>query len=223
MKFGVIYKIKNTLDGKVYIGQTVLDPPWERIKWHFKKSSDSVLCRAIKKHGKDVFEHEILITCFDEDYLNEMEEFYIKKFDCLAPKGYNLESGGKVFRNRSKQSKLKIKLKNKRNGHKVSKALKGVPKSEEHIKAMSETRKGFDSRNRKRARDILNKKRRASGDFVSLKATNVYTGQVKLYETISDCCSDLGLDPGCVSKASRGKEGRKQHKGYIFERITGKN
>lgn len=215
-RYGVIYKITNKIDGKVYIGQTVLDPPNKRIKWHFQKSSDSVLCRAVKKHGKKTFKTEIILTCFDEEYLNEMEKFYIKKFNCIAPNGYNLDSGGYDNRNRHPQSILKGKLKNKKRIREKGSPLKGVPKSKEHRKTMSKVRKGFDSKNRKWARERAFSRRRRNGEFVRVTAINIETGEEFKFDTINQCAKELGLDTGNVSRVCRGVDNRTQHKGYRF-------
>lgn len=56
-------------------------------------------CPALKsamlKYGVDKFKFEVLIICFDED-LSKFEIEYIKKYETLAPKGYNISEGGEA-------------------------------------------------------------------------------------------------------------------------------
>lgn len=79
---GIIYIIKNNINGKVYIGQTIqkLKDRWYR---HCGKSGLSKnelnmhIKRAIFKYGKENFTIEVLEEC-DQCDLNEREKYYIK-------------------------------------------------------------------------------------------------------------------------------------------------
>ena len=53
--YGIIYKITNTVDGKIYIGQTVRSF-WERYEGHLENTKNRHLKRAIQKYGVDAFE-----------------------------------------------------------------------------------------------------------------------------------------------------------------------
>lgn len=83
-----IYKTTNLINQKIYIGQ------------HTKSKDDSYLgsglliLRAIKKYGKQNFKKEIIKECFSIQELNELEFFYIKRYNSIFPNGYNLRSGG---------------------------------------------------------------------------------------------------------------------------------
>jgi hypothetical protein len=107
---GVIYKITNIVNSKVYIGQTR-----ERfgkngtgdkcgIEGRFKghiysalygKGGCVRLANAIKKHGKDMFKIEKLLNCSMEE-LDDKETGLIKLYDATnKEKGYNISLGGK--------------------------------------------------------------------------------------------------------------------------------
>lgn len=88
MKHGIIYKITNKVNGKVYIGKTVQKFS-ERVKSH-KYKSCRAFNNAITSHGWDAFEKEEFVCALDESYLASLEEQIIKAHDCIAPKGYNL-------------------------------------------------------------------------------------------------------------------------------------
>jgi group I intron endonuclease len=94
---GFIYKITNIITKKCYIGETKKSNPELRWNEHKRKIEKGIGCpalqEAIKKYGVENFKFEVLIICFDEDrYKFEIE--YIKKFNSIAPNGYNLTKGG---------------------------------------------------------------------------------------------------------------------------------
>ncbi len=137
---GYIYKITNKLDNKMYVGQTVQDLE-ERWKGHLKKNSNCrYLSSAIKKHGKENFKFELICISFDE-YLDEIEKQYIKKFNCIVPNGYNLREGG----NSSKHNEeTKKKISESLKGRKVNDVSPWLGKKhdEETKKKISEKLKG---------------------------------------------------------------------------------
>ena len=45
------------------------------------------------KYGIDTFKFEVIIICFDED-LHAMEREYIRRYNSIAPNGYNILEGG---------------------------------------------------------------------------------------------------------------------------------
>lgn len=88
-----IYIIKNRINDKVYIGQSVNAA--ERFISHCKKSSNngkSLISKAIQKYGANNFWYEILESQI-ENY-NEREKYWINYYNSLQPKGYNLQPGG---------------------------------------------------------------------------------------------------------------------------------
>jgi group I intron endonuclease len=93
---GYIYIIKNKINNKVYIGQTVTSIN-RRMTAHYTKAKNGVnltgIDAAIRKYGKDSFDVNILCECSNER-LDEMEKHYIKKYKSFNGKGYNLSTGG---------------------------------------------------------------------------------------------------------------------------------
>ena len=105
---GYIYLVTNKVNNKQYIGQSICKDIKTRWKQHRVKDTKSIgnyLLSAYNKYGIDNFTYKIVCICFDED-CNKFEEEYIKKFNTLAPNGYNLQSGGK--RIYVKKDKLKL-------------------------------------------------------------------------------------------------------------------
>ena len=82
---------------KQYVGQTIRDDirtRWRQHTWPCSMNKGTYLSSAFKKYGVKAFKFQIICICFDEA-CNQLEIEYIKKFNTLAPNGYNLESGGK--------------------------------------------------------------------------------------------------------------------------------
>ena len=88
---GHIYKITNTLNHKVYIGQTKRDPE-QRWSEH-KRSSNSLIGRTIKAVGEQHFSFEV-IEEVDSSLLDEREVYWIGHFNSFE-RGYNQTLGGK--------------------------------------------------------------------------------------------------------------------------------
>ena len=94
---GFIYKITNKINGKVYIGQTIM-PIKNRMYKHYSQAKNrkniTGIDAAIKKYGKENFEVEQILECPNED-LDLQEKFYISKYNSFE-NGYNLTIGGQL-------------------------------------------------------------------------------------------------------------------------------
>ena len=117
---GYIYKIKNKIDNKIYIGQTIQDLE-DRWKDHLKKHSNCrYLKSAFKKYGVDNFEFQLVCITFD-NCLDDMEIKYIEHYNCLVPNGYNLRLGGNSGKhNEETKRKISETLKNKYKTEEIS-------------------------------------------------------------------------------------------------------
>ena len=94
---GFIYIIKNTVNSKVYIGQTRTSVE-QRWKEHLRHAQygDQIINRAMKKYGIDKFYIETLEIC-DISVLDYREMFYIDLYNSTdKSKGYNISIGGKT-------------------------------------------------------------------------------------------------------------------------------
>lgn len=110
----IIYRVINTKNGKIYIGQTIRDLKTRKsehlrsaanLKW-FKHPG--LFHVAISEDGSGAFEWEELEICTSLDHLNEREKFYIKLLNSLAPDGYNQTIGGAVDESMSEEVRRKI-------------------------------------------------------------------------------------------------------------------
>lgn len=88
-----IYKITNTINNKVYIGQSVnIHRRWRQ---HINRAGrdNMPLHNAIYKYGKDNFLFEVIEEC-TIDLLDSMEQKWIQYYNSIIPYGYNISSGG---------------------------------------------------------------------------------------------------------------------------------
>ena len=97
MKFGSIYIIRNTVNKKVYVGQTTMSVS-ERFAAHMKPSTAKQkhtfkLYNAINKYGADKFYVEVLEENIPIEELDDKEVQYIHHFNSFK-NGYNSTPGG---------------------------------------------------------------------------------------------------------------------------------
>lgn len=99
-KYGRIYIIRNTVNDKVYVGQTHVSIRL-RFQNHLsaaRHGKDYVIGKAIRKYGEDKFYVELLEECLIEE-LNEREQYWISFFKATDNRfGYNMSIGGNVVR-----------------------------------------------------------------------------------------------------------------------------
>lgn len=91
MSIGFVYMTTNLVNGMRYIGQHT------RGRKNYL-GSGTLITRAIQKYGKENFSREILEYSDSNESLDELERFYIKKYNSVdSPKFYNIAEGGKVI------------------------------------------------------------------------------------------------------------------------------
>lgn len=136
-----IYIHVNKVNGKIYVGQTARDP---QKRWgHNGKdyhAKNLVFGNAVEKYGWDNFDH-IVEECPSREVMNMTEEFLIKTLRSQDKRyGYNVQKGG-YDGNRGR--KLSNTTRHNMSVSHIGK-LKGIPKSEEHVRKMAEAkRKAF--------------------------------------------------------------------------------
>ena len=127
---GSIYKITNTVNGKVYIGQTIQHSVSRRFYRHFNGTGNPHIAKDIAKYGLDAFSVEVIHENVMSEWLNHLENEAIKSFNAAHPRGYNIVIDGRQ-RTPSEETRLKL-----------STALKGRKQSPDHIQKRTEPRKG---------------------------------------------------------------------------------
>lgn len=177
-----IYCIKNLINEKKYIGQTINFI--ERCKNHFNKLNinkhpNTYLQSSWNKYGKENFKFEMIFICSYQD-LNHSEIFFINHFKTTDRKyGYNLRDGGLVAP-LSEETKRKIGLK-----------FKGRKHSEEH---------------REKQRIGLNKHYLENGGIGHMTGK---THSIETKQKMSDVRNGKVMSDEAKQKMSRSKTGNK--------------
>lgn len=147
---GVIYLRTCLVNGKQYVGQTnnlkKRESHWKCLK---HKYANQLLTDDREKYGLKNWKVEILEEC-DDLKLDELERYYIEKFNTVYPNGYNANAGGTINFKHSSETKKKISKANSGENNGMFGAIpwnKGVEGcfSEETLKLMSEKAKGNTS------------------------------------------------------------------------------
>ena len=130
-----IYKISNSINNKVYIGQTIR-PIEERFKRHINDATNYILdthfARAIRKYGKENFYIEEIDKANNQEELNLKEQYWIRYYDSIN-NGYNetdalYKCGGNTYKSKTNEEMQLI-------GQKISKTkLRGNNPNSKSIK-----------------------------------------------------------------------------------------
>lgn len=141
----LIYKITNTVNGKIYVGQTVRtleERKWQHINTA-KKGHKNHLYNAMRKYGIENFKFEKICDVDNIEDLNILERYYIAKYNCIKD-GYNMVDGGNnnvMFLDDVKR-KHSERMRSKETRSKISRSMKQYrkehPFTEEHRRKLSE-------------------------------------------------------------------------------------
>lgn len=212
-RYGTIYKITNTINNKVYIGQTINPNPFRRATAHFRSFKwKDLISVASRKYGKNVMRIDLIFTAFDQESLDLAEQTFIKDFNSLQPNGYNIQLGGKGRGAMPDEMKISngLKIANwyKNNQH----PFKGKKFSTEHIKQLSKVRKGFSSPARLKVQ-----KQNIEGLKKPIIAIEIISNKSYKFNSLEDCAKELNLTSSCISRVLNKKQNRSQHKGFTFK------
>ena len=125
----IIYKLTNKINNKIYVGMTKYSVG-KRVAQHIKSKKKTIIQNAINKYGIDSFIIEIIDSADTREALAEKEKYWIKKFNCKAPLGYNATDGGEGVVG----SIQKVR-------DAISSAKKGISLTEEHKQALRKPHK----------------------------------------------------------------------------------
>ena len=157
-----VYMHKNKINGKIYIGQTMHnhnpEVRWGKNGMGYKNNNH--FWSSIQKYGWDNFEHNILAKDLSKEEADELEIYYIQKFNTQNDKfGYNIACGGHNggFPHSSETKK------------KISDSLKGKPIFKETKQKISESLYEYYSKNEVWNKGILHSEQTKKKIIDSLK------------------------------------------------------
>lgn len=97
-KYGVIYKIRNKVNNKIYFGQTIEKDGFDRRYKNnlYEYTHNKHLKNSIKKYGMNNFEiDKEFDIAYSKEELDKLEDIYIKIYNTTNRKyGYNKQFGG---------------------------------------------------------------------------------------------------------------------------------
>lgn len=136
--YGIIYKITNIVNSKVYIGQTINGFD-NRYAYNIKRNTHNKhLKSAIHKYGMHNFQiNKVFDIAFSKEELDIKEDLWINYFNCIN-NGYNNQGGG----SNGKPSEETLKKLSESHKGKNSYINKTPQEMKEFKKRMSEARKG---------------------------------------------------------------------------------
>lgn len=137
--YGIIYKIENKINGKVYIGLTTKSLE-KRLNEHVTgKKKTSLIGNALKKYKLDSFSVNVIDVAFFKEDLCGKEKQLIIFYNCKHPNGYNLTDGGEGLLNPTQEIRDKIGKASKGRGY----LIKGIRRSKETLIKLSQSHKGI--------------------------------------------------------------------------------
>lgn len=192
--YGYIYKISNSINTKVYIGQTTKTVE-ARFRSHLKASTRTKngqhLYLAMNKYGKDNFWVEQIDTADSREELNNKEKYWISYYNSIN-NGYNMMDGGNdenPMNSEKVKKKHAQKLSSQEIRDKISKSLSDYRKREgfsvEHKQKIKESRE-----KRKQERAALGLKFYEHPENMASRSITVYcildTGEQFEFKSILD-------------------------------------
>ena len=220
-RIGIIYKITNLINNKVYIGQTANIK--NRISCYEKLrcKSQPKIFNSIKFYGWENHSWEIIEKCVlneDNKIINEREIFWINKFNSFK-NGLNCTSGGQNCK-MSEETKEKISIghkgqipwnkgisRNQEEKLKISNSLKGNKLSKETKAKISKGNKGKEAWNKGKNMSVefKEKVRTTLRNSTKLKRKRIIcidTGII--FESITEAARILGFNQANLSKVCNG-------------------
>lgn len=217
-----VYLRTNLVNGKQYVGQA---SDFKRREYDWKNLSSpyagDYINKAREKYGLESWDVEILKECESIEELNYWEIYYIDKLNTKRPSGYNLNDGGKGQRGFHHSDETKKQLSKSHLGKN-----KGVPRSEDVKRKISETKRGIrtsqgmtGNRHSDEARKKMSEARKGKPSNAAKKVYQYLNGDlVGVYDSVVNAVIANGYHySGALSAACCGnynKEGNHTYKGY---------
>lgn len=200
--YGIIYKIKNKLNNKVYIGQTIR-PFYKRYKGNIYNTNNKHLKNSIKKYGVENFEIvEVYDVAFSKQELDIKECIYIDLFNSMNPKfGYNKRHGG-AKGHHSEEAKKKMSEANKGENH--PNYGKELPQSTRDNISKAKMGHGVDEETRSKISETLKGRYKGKNNPTSTPIVCLETGEE--FDCQREACAKYGINPPNMSAHLKGRK-----------------
>jgi hypothetical protein len=98
--YGIIYKVTNKENNKVYIGQTIQTLSERKSKHYYKAKQENDynthFINALRKYSEKSFNWEIIDEAENQEDLDKKEKYWIHFYNSIE-QGYNTKDGGEVI------------------------------------------------------------------------------------------------------------------------------
>lgn len=215
---GIIYKITNKINGRIYIGQTIrtLEDRWyHHVYYATQKKCKTKLGRAIRKYGASAFDAVVIET---SDNLDEREIYFINLFKSVTS-GYNIKIGGdggphalSTKKKISKANKKRVWTQEMRDN--MSRAILAWHEERGFVPKSEEFRRKISIANSRRKMPTKTKEKFQKHNESLMKPVVCITND-KEYPSIAAACKELNINNGQLSQHLKGKH--KHVKGLVFK------
>ena len=206
--FVYIYIIRNNINGKVYVGQTVRSIE-ERFSEHCRNNKSNI-GKAIKKYGRENFSCYALRECETIDELNEAEKEEIKRLKAnVRGIGYNLCDGGEntIGFHHSEASKAKMSEAKSKMYMGSNNPFYGKHHTSEQCQKWSRERSG---------RTLTREWKEKIGQARYKPVINLDTREV--FESVKAAAESVNVAPTNITQACKGK--KTKIKGYRWAYVN---
>jgi group I intron endonuclease len=142
----VIYKITNTINGKVYIGQTIQSNA--KMRWYSHQADartgkKSHLYDSIRKYGVENFAWEIIEQGSSVDHLNELEAKWLAHYRTITEVYNNRDAGGNKVHSAESIQRMQVAQKAAHaRRRELNNGIEKTKKRVQTIKTWSSSKKG---------------------------------------------------------------------------------
>ncbi len=242
--FVYIYRITNTVNGKLYVGQTALTAQYSLqsyFKTHLDRSrngSHRYIHRAIRKYGPESFvmtvQEQIPRPPTKEEtqvILDEREMFWIAELQTQDPTiGYNMNAGGGGCTDPSQETREKLRKAqtgrrfSDESKARMSRERKGIKKSPEaterlaqanRLRAITNPESVNMWKGKKRTQENVQKSVASRAKQWLLTDPN---GQTYTIKNLADFCREHNLNHRAMGSVSRGEWSK--HRGWTCQRLS---
>ena len=215
---GCIYKWTNQVNQMGYIGKCHGDV-MTRYRRHINGHGNQPLKEAIDEYGIENFTFEILHDGILDAFLDDYEKEAIKKYNTVAPNGYNLTHGGNGA------------IPSEEHKEKISRALQGKPRPKDVREKISRAQRGKPRKpHSQETRDKMSRSRR--GRVVPQETRDKIRSSLKSSDRFKEAHRKRGLSQRgkklsqetCekIGASRRGTKLSQEHKEKISRALQGR-
>lgn len=212
----IIYKVTNTIDNKVYIGQTSRSLSRRKTEHINQAKNKSRNCKyfhdALLKYGFENFAWEVLFTTNDLNVLNAKEIEFIQEYNSFGDGGYNLCLGGNSNAGYKHSPETILKMKQRRHTEsskqKLSLAHSGKILSDITKDKIRQINLGKKANSETKLKMSLSQKDKGTKHILCIELNEVFP-------SLTSAAEKLNLSISHISMVCNGK--RQSTGGYTFK------